>query len=58
MSTISGSWPMPSGGWTLDLEAEFDILLPWLLSTPEPEVIDRVMRFLERLLEAPDRAHL
>jgi len=47
-----------SGAWTLEPNAERAILLPWLDLEPDPDVRERVLRYLADLLLDPDRPRL
>jgi hypothetical protein len=47
-----------SGAWTLEPNAEREILLPWLATEPDPEVRQRVERYIAGLLSDPRRPHL
>ena len=48
---------MPSG-WTLEPNAEREVLLPWLEQQRDPRVVQVVLRYLAELLLDPWRPHL
>jgi hypothetical protein len=47
-----------SGAWTLEPNAEREILLPWLDREPSSATRAKVLSFLASLLLDPDRSHL
>lgn len=49
---------MISVEWTLEPNAEREILLPWLLDDPEPEIKERVVAYIAGLVQDPYRPHL
>lgn len=49
---------MSAGTWTLEANAEREILLPWATNTQTDEVVARVYEYLASLLKNPWRPDL
>jgi hypothetical protein len=44
-----------SGSWTLDLDSELNVVIPWLDRESDPERRSRLLGWLAVLLTGPDR---
>lgn len=49
---------MSSGAWTLDLDSELNVVIPWLDGEPDPDRRAALLEWLAGLLLMPDRPWL